>query len=242
MPNVDLILGADPSRTRAVRTEPTQRRSTQRLDALLDAAAEIVDETGFERLTTQMVAERAGASIGTVYRYFPDRVAVLHALRDRSIRRFRERVADDIARAELSTWWDLVDTALDAFAALYRDEPGFTVVHAGGRETAAGDSEPEFAHRMAQLIEDEFDLDSDGTELRFRLGVAIELGDALISRAFERDATGDERYLAEAKRLVHDYLAEHLGPARAGSHVAGSARAASSVAGAGAARAASSVA
>ena len=52
VPNVDLILGADPGRKRAVRTEPTQRRSTQRLDALLDAAAEIVDETGFERLTT----------------------------------------------------------------------------------------------------------------------------------------------------------------------------------------------
>lgn len=217
MPNVDLILGADPGRKRSVRTEPTQRRSTQRLDALLDAAAEIVDETGFERLTTQMVAERAGASIGTVYRYFPDRVAVLHALRERSIRRFRERCADDLERSELSTWWDVVDVALDALTALYRDEPGFTVVHSGRRETADGDVEPEFAHRMARLIEAEFDLSGDevdAAELRFRLGVAIELGDALVSRAFERDPAGDERYLAEAKRLVHDYLAEHLGKAR----------------------------
>lgn len=215
MPNVDLILGADPSRKRAVRTEPTQRRSTQRLDALLDAAAEIVDETGFERLTTQMVAERAGASIGTVYRYFPDRVAVLHALRERSIRRYRERVADDMERAELGTWWDVVDVAFDAYATLYRDEAGFSVVHTGRRETAEGDVEPEFAHRLAKLIEHEFDIDSDGVELRFRLGVAIELGDALISRAFERDATGDARYLDEAKRIVHDYLAQTLGRARA---------------------------
>ena len=220
MPKVDLILGADPSRKRAVRTEPTQRRSTQRLDALLDAAAEIVDETGFERLTTQMVAERAGASIGTVYRYFPDRVAVVQALRERSIRRFRERVADDIARAEIETWWDVVDVALEACAALYRDEPGFTVVHAGRRETADGDVEPEFAHRMAQLIEAEFEVDGDAAELRFRLGVAIELGDALINRAFQRDAAGDERYLSEAKRLVRDYLAEHLGEVRAASNAA----------------------
>jgi len=220
VPNVDLILGADPNRKRGVRTQPTQRRSTQRLDALLDAAAEIVDETGFERLTTQMVAERASASIGTVYRYFPDRVAVLHALRDRSIRRFRERVADDMEQAELATWWSIVDVALDACTALYRDEPGFTVVHAGRRETADGDAEPEFANRLALLIEEEFDLDSDGAELRFRLGVAMELADALISRAFERDVAGDERYLAEAKRLVHDYLAEHLGHVRAASTAA----------------------
>ena len=220
MPNIDLILGADPSRRVAVRTEPTQRRSTQRLDALLDAAAEIVDETGFERLTTQMVAERAGASIGTVYRYFPDRVAVLHALRERSIRRFRERVADDMERTALTTWWDVVDVSLDAFAALYRDEPGFSVVHAGRRETADGDIEPEFAHRLASLIEAEFGGVPDPEELRFRLGVAIELGDALISRAFERKPVGDDRYLAEAKRLVHDYLAEHLGEARTASSAA----------------------
>ena len=214
MPNIDLLLGADPRRKRTVRTEPTQRRSTQRLDALLDAAAEIVDETGFERLTTQMVAERAGASIGTVYRYFPDRVAVLHALRERSIRRFRERVADDLAKTELTTWWDVVDVALDASTALYRDEPGFSVVHAARRETADDGSEPEFAHRMAMLIEAEFDHQSDDPELRFRLGVALELGDALVNRAFERDPAGDGRYLAEAKRVVHDYLAEHLGSVR----------------------------
>ncbi|MBT2498468.1 TetR family transcriptional regulator [Agromyces sp. ISL-38] len=213
MPNIDVILGAEPGRKRPVRTEPTQRRSTQRLDALLDAAAEIVDETGFERLTTQMVAERAGASIGTVYRYFPDRVAVLHALRERCIRRYRERVADELARVELTEWWDVVDVALDACAASYREEPGFSVVQAAARETAADDMEPEFAHRMARLIEAEFGGEAEPTELRFRLGIAIELGDALISRAFEREASGDERYLAEAKRLVQTYLAEHLGEA-----------------------------
>lgn len=220
MPNIDLILGADPSRRRSVRTEPTQRRSSQRLDALLDAAAEIVDESGFERLTTQMVAERAGASIGTVYRYFPDRVAVLYALRERSVRRYRERVADEMERVELESWWTVLDVALEVCATMYRDEPGFTVVHAAQRELAEDDIEPEFAHRMARLIEAEFGATDDQDELRFRLGVAMEIGDALISRAFERSVEGDERYLAEAKRLVHDYLAEHLGAVIAASSAA----------------------
>lgn len=221
MPNIDLILGADPSRRRSVRTEPTQRRSSQRLDALLDAAAEIVDESGFERLTTQMVAERAGASIGTVYRYFPDRVAVLYALRERSVHRYRERVADEMERVELESWWTVLDVALEVCATMYRDEPGFTVVHAAQRELAEDGIEPEFAHRMALLIEAEFGGgDADRDELRFRLGVGMEIGDALISRAFERSPEGDERYLAEAKRLVHDYLAEHLGEAIAASNAA----------------------
>src|ERR1700709_2244902 len=73
--------------TAAPRKEPVQARSTARLTALLDAAAAAVQELGYERLTTAMVAERAGASIGTVYRYFPDRIAVLQALASRNLER-----------------------------------------------------------------------------------------------------------------------------------------------------------
>jgi AcrR family transcriptional regulator len=208
VPNIDLILGTDHGRKRSVRTEPTQRRSSQRLDALLDAAAEIVDELGFERLTTQMVAERASASIGTVYRYFPDRVAVLHALRERSVRRYRERLAETLERAELAEWWHVIDVALDVCAELYRDEPGFTVVHAAPRELAE-DGEAEIAHRLARLLEHDFGI-RDDAETRFRLGIAVEVGEALIHRAFAHGADGDARYLGEARSLVRDYLDEHL--------------------------------
>ena len=45
----------------SLRNEPVQARSTARLAALMDAAAAVVDEIGYERLTTAMVAERAGA-------------------------------------------------------------------------------------------------------------------------------------------------------------------------------------
>ena len=80
-----------PGATALLRNEPVQARSTARLTSLLDAAAQVVDEIGFERLTTAMVAERAGASIGTVYRYFPDRIAVLQSLSARSLALSRSR-------------------------------------------------------------------------------------------------------------------------------------------------------
>jgi len=210
VPNIDLILGADHGRISTVRTEPTQRRSTQRLDALLDAAAELVDEVGFERLTTQMVAERAGASIGTVYRYFPDRVAVLHGLRERSIDRYRARVAERLAEARLTTWWEFIEVSIDALDELYRDEPGFTVVHAADRELSDDGEEPEFASRMVRVLAAEFGGIADTAELRFRFGVAMEIVDALVHRAHTRDSQGDSRYLDEAKTVVRRYLAEHL--------------------------------
>lgn len=212
MPNIDLIHGAEHTKRRTVRTEPTQRRSTQRLDALLDAAAELVDEVGFERLTTQMVAERAGASIGTVYRYFPDRVAVLHGLRERAIDRYRERVAVTLAEQHPTGWWDVVESAIEVSAFMYRSEPGFDVVQGGSRELAE-DGEPELAGRLARMLAAEFDDIDDTPELRFRLGIGLEIADALIYRGSRRDERSEQRYLEEVKRVVCEYLGDLLGPA-----------------------------
>lgn len=63
-----------------LRTTPIQARSAARITELLDACAAVIEELGIEHVTTNLVAERAGCSIGTIYRYFPDRIAVLRAL------------------------------------------------------------------------------------------------------------------------------------------------------------------
>lgn len=198
-----------------IRTEPMQQRSAARLSALLDAAAAVVDEVGFDRITTAMVAERAGASIGTVYRYYPDRVAVLHALRERAVLRFRQRVAEELRISTPDTWWDAVDCAVTAFVGLYRSEPGFRILHFADRERAPqGDSDEIesgfFARRMAVVLAEEFGLPA-GPDLIFRLEITVEMADALLSRAFQSDPQGDERFIAECRRIMHDYLLGYYG-------------------------------
>jgi len=80
-----------------IRVEPVQARSTARVNALLDAACETMHQLGYEQLTTAMVAERAGASIGTVYRYFPDRIAVLQAVAARNLDKLLLSLTDNQA-------------------------------------------------------------------------------------------------------------------------------------------------
>lgn len=63
-----------------LRVTPTQARSQKRLESLRQAAREVIAEQGRDRFTTNQIALRAGCSIGTFYRYFPDRVAVLDDL------------------------------------------------------------------------------------------------------------------------------------------------------------------
>lgn len=63
--------------------EPRQDRARQRVEALLAAAADLLREEGLPSLTMSSVAARAGSSLPSAYRYFPDRSALLHALAER---------------------------------------------------------------------------------------------------------------------------------------------------------------
>lgn len=67
----------------APRKRPAQRRSAATVEAILEAAARILETAGFEGYTTNAVAERAGVSIGSLYQYFPNRDALTAALIDR---------------------------------------------------------------------------------------------------------------------------------------------------------------
>ncbi|HEY6722858.1 MAG TPA: TetR/AcrR family transcriptional regulator [Polyangiaceae bacterium] len=62
---------------------PGQERSQQTVDAIVTAAAHILAHEGVEALTTNAVAERAGASIGSVYQYFPHKQAIVAAVLER---------------------------------------------------------------------------------------------------------------------------------------------------------------
>src|SRR5262245_60052966 len=62
------------------RKEPQQQRSRATVDAIVIAAAEIFERSGYEETTTDAIAERAGVSVGTLYQYFPTKDALLRKL------------------------------------------------------------------------------------------------------------------------------------------------------------------
>jgi len=66
--------------TLELRNTPQQARSSATLAALTDAARVAATTYGYDRFTTADVAVISGRSIGTVYRYFPDRLALLDAI------------------------------------------------------------------------------------------------------------------------------------------------------------------
>lgn len=200
----------------ALRNEPVQARSTARLTALLDAAAQVVDEIGFERLTTAMVAERAGASIGTVYRYFPDRIALLQALGARNLERVLTRSSDEIFNPAHTDWLSALSASFGVLVEAYRSEPGFRGLRVGDViDLRPAPNERTYnsvvADRLLDSLVERFGV-PDGEDVRFLFETAVEVSDALATRAFARDPNGDEAFLLAGRDLVYSMLVEHFGP------------------------------
>src|SRR5690349_4904664 len=103
------------SMTSTLRRRPAQRRSVERVERMLDECALLLDEVGYEALTTKEVARRAEVPIGTFYQFFRDKQGLVRALALRNLEAFLQRVTQRIAEADLEHWTDLVDLAIDEF-------------------------------------------------------------------------------------------------------------------------------
>jgi len=199
----------------SLRNEPVQARSTARLTALLDAAASIVDEVGIERLTTAMVAERAGASIGTVYRYFPDRIVLLQALGSRNFERVMARITEAINDPERADWRAALSSAFATVIDTYRTEPGFRGLRVGDqldlRPLPNGRTFKSLvAERIVEALSARFGVENSAAT-RFTLEASLEMSDALVARAFLMNPQGDEEFISVSTSYVRGFIVENIG-------------------------------
>ncbi|WP_117195628.1 TetR family transcriptional regulator [Rhizobium terrae] len=128
-----------PSTRISSRKRPKQARSNELVQAILQAAVQVLAEEGAQRFTTARVAERAGVSIGSLYQYFPNKAAILFRLQSDEWRQTADllrRILDDRSQSPLQRLRALVHAfirseceeaavriALDDAAPLYRDAP-----------------------------------------------------------------------------------------------------------------------
>jgi AcrR family transcriptional regulator len=74
-----------------------QERSQRTLERLLDAAEGVIREKGFTDAAVADIASRADCSVGTFYRRFRDKRALLHALDERFAEEFRATMKEAVA-------------------------------------------------------------------------------------------------------------------------------------------------
>ncbi|MEU6916322.1 TetR/AcrR family transcriptional regulator [Streptomyces olindensis] len=196
----------------SLRRAPVQRRSAERLARILDACADLLDEVGYDALSTRAVAQRAGVPIGSVYRFFGNKRQMVDALAQRNLERYTARVTERLREAGDGGWRDAMDAVLDEYLDMKRTAPGFSLVDFGNQiPVGARDSEPNHrvADRLTELLAGHLDREPD-EDLRRVFLIAVETADTLVHLAFRLAPEGDEKIISEAREMLRGYLARVL--------------------------------
>lgn len=135
------------------RKSPKQARSEGLVEAILEAAIQVLANEGIHRFTTARVAEKAGVSVGSLYQYFPNKAAILFRLQSdewQATNALLSRILGDdgtspsqrlrrLVHAFIASECDEAEMrqALDGAAPLYRDAPEARKAMAAGRRTFA---------------------------------------------------------------------------------------------------------
>ncbi|SEU06375.1 TetR/AcrR family transcriptional regulator [Variovorax sp. OV084] len=68
-----------------MRKAPRQQRSRVTVDVIVEAATRVLARRGWARFTTNGIAAVAGVSVGSLYQYFPNKLAIAEAIRQRHL-------------------------------------------------------------------------------------------------------------------------------------------------------------
>jgi AcrR family transcriptional regulator len=198
-----------------LRRSPRQARSRDRVEGFLDAGDALLAAEGSSALSTVRVAEAAGASIGTLYHWFPDKEAIAEALALRYWGELAEVVAGVADDIEAGLDEDPVDVVIDALAAGFRERPGFLALWYGDLRSeqirdatrpTRGDVQGSIERILAVAHPDA------APALRATVArVVVLIGDGALREAFRLAHDGDPTVLSECRHALRVYVESRLG-------------------------------
>jgi AcrR family transcriptional regulator len=186
---------------------PRQYRGQKRVEEILDAAEQVIAEVGIEAATTNAIAARAGAGMGSLYHFFPDKAAIVEALASRYANTLRGltqyATQPELARVPLAR---MVDAIIDPLVAFMTASPAYRYVfHATNRPGAPAQREQclhdevrgQVEHKMAARAPH-----TDPEQRRIHAMVAVEFVHRMLDFAWEVPAAQRPAVIAEIKRLL----------------------------------------
>ena len=199
------------------RRKPRQRRSQQRVQNIISATGELLDEVGYAKLTTNAIAQRAQTSIGSLYQFFPNKDAVVSQLVQGYRKELREFLDSEISVAMAQTsLHQLVAVVVDGIEELRQRSPGFGSMlwlrrynHAATETTIqlGKDIMDPLNELLAEAYPDVLE-----SRRRICMQVATESAKALLAKMAGSDAAAQAEMLEELKRMLGLYLTDCFRP------------------------------
>lgn len=204
--------------TLAERRPPQQARARHTQGRLLDVAGELLAEVGIERISTNMIAARAGVSPPALYRYFGDKYAVLEALGRRLMARQNHVLEAWLARhapGGIAAMADHIGDLLTDNAAVTRAEPGavwiLRALHATPRLVHVRlESHRHVTGRLVDACAPHL-AHVDPETLWARLRLAVELGFAADEMLYEEQRVSADAVIADVASMLRPALLGLMG-------------------------------
>jgi len=194
------------------RKRPTQGRSKATVDTILEATARVLVKQGFDKLTTNGVAEAAGVSIGSLYQYFPNKEALVAGLIERHVEEMNAAILSELTRVAQLPMVQAIRAVIELTIRAHAVEPELhrvltEQVPRVGRMARLREAD-QLCHRMVAGI-----LAARQRELAIRdpdlaAYMVVSSIEAIAHRAalFDPDRLRDSRMVDEATTLVARYL------------------------------------
>lgn len=203
------------------RRVPVQARSRERVERILDAAAQLLVDEGYDAVKTNLIAKRAGVSIGSVYQFFPNRFAIFNALASR----YREKIAMALSKtmgpdSPERPWEEALEEGFEVLAGMWRSDWAFHSVWLAIQNTAELTEAREQYREM--LINENLvfflrRILPETSELRLKTiaRVMLEAGNVLLDQSMRNGEDQNVLVIDELKFLMHSYILGHVNSARA---------------------------
>ncbi len=208
------------SSEKTLRRQPQQQRGKQRVEKILIAAAEVFAEAGFAAATIQQIAARANTAVGSIYQFFPDKLAIFQALFEEHIQQI-EIVEDKFFASDLSRpLQQCVSDYIDAYAIYFEQPIPRCIVLQNYMQPM-----PEILMLMADLSDRlvllqfarhanfyrQRNPDLSQTKSELLLEVARHLINSLFLCAIQSNESHRHQIYAEIKDVLYGYLNPHIG-------------------------------
>lgn len=193
------------------RSLPKQTRSRQRFNQIVEAAAQVFEERGYEAASTELIAERAKTSIGSLYRFFPDKAAIAHALAERYAEQMQEIFETYFnSSTVLNSIDQVVSDTVEAFDNFYTSKPGCRVIMLQSLVSADIQAVNKQADSiMVGQLDAFFSLRNpklDPVQSRLAAIVSIEIANALQLWSLTEDDQFRQLIIEETKHVLIRYL------------------------------------
>jgi len=194
----------------APRRIPMQERGEKRVAGLLEAAAAIFAEVGFEAATMSDIAERAGGSIGSLYQFFPSKEVVARELKTQYCQELKKLWASLVAVSAKTTTSRLVAQFLNVTIRAIEEHPAIIRLMDAPRSTnPAADIKESLRQQLVVLFLARKPRMSPIKAHRYA-EITVQMVRALLWLYVETEPAEREALVAEIKSALVSYLSPRL--------------------------------